>query len=43
MDEVVIPINGETFWIWRVVDANGDALDILVQMGEMQKAAGRFL
>ena len=31
LDEVVVQIGGETFWLWRAVDANGDALDILVQ------------
>ncbi|MES0865051.1 DDE-type integrase/transposase/recombinase, partial [Ruegeria sp. SCPT10] len=31
LDEVVIPLNGRKCWLWRVVDANGDTLDILVQ------------
>jgi len=30
-DEVVIPINGKKYWLWRAVDSNGDVLDILIQ------------
>ncbi|WP_261399187.1 DDE-type integrase/transposase/recombinase, partial [Leisingera daeponensis] len=30
LDEVVIPINGRKFWLWRAVDVKGDVLDILV-------------
>lgn len=43
MDEVVIPINGRKYWLWRAVDANGDTLDILVQPRRGAKAARRFL
>ena len=43
LDEVVIPINGRNFWLWRAVDANGDVLDILVQKQRNAKAAKRFL
>ncbi|QIE43818.1 IS6 family transposase (plasmid) [Rhodobacteraceae bacterium SC52] len=43
LDEVVIPINGVKHWLWRAVDANGDALDILVQTRRNAKAAKRFL
>ena len=43
MDEVVIPINGRKYWLWRAVDANGDVLDILVQPQRNAKAARRFL
>ncbi|QIE48150.1 IS6 family transposase (plasmid) [Pseudohalocynthiibacter aestuariivivens] len=42
LDEVVIPINGRKFWLWRAVDANGDFLDILVQSQRNAKAARRF-
>ena len=42
LDEVVIQIGGETFWLWRAVDANGYALDILVQKRRNVKAAMRF-
>lgn len=41
--EVVIPINGRKYWLWRAVDANGDVLDILVQPQRNAKAARRFL
>jgi len=43
LDEVVIPINGRRYWLWRAVDANGDALDILVQPQRNATAARRFL
>ena len=43
LDEVVIPINGQKFWLWRAVDANGSVLDILVQKHRNAKAAKRFL
>jgi hypothetical protein len=39
---VVIQIGGETLWLWRVVDAKGDALDSLVQKRRNAKAAKRF-
>ena len=42
LDEVVIPINGRKYWLWRAVDANGDVLDILVQHQRNAKAARRF-
>jgi putative transposase len=43
LDEVVIPINGTKYWLWRAVDANGEVLDILVQKQRNAKAAKRFL
>ena len=43
LDEVVTPINGRKYWLWRAVDANGDVLDILVQPQRNAKAARRFL
>ncbi|PRY84354.1 IS6 family transposase [Donghicola tyrosinivorans] len=43
LDEVVIPINGRKYWLWRAVDANGDVLDILVQPQRNANAARRFL
>lgn len=39
----MILINGVKHWLWRAVDANGDTLDILVQMRCNAKAAKRFL
>ena len=43
LDEVVVPIDGVKFWLWRAVDANGDVLDILLQKQRNAKAASRFL
>lgn len=43
LDEVVISIRGKKHWLWRAIDANGDALDILVQTRRNAKAAKRFL
>ncbi|KYB46158.1 transposase, partial [Brucella anthropi] len=42
MDEVVITIVGKKFWLWRAIDADGNALDILVQARRNTKAARRF-
>ena len=42
MDEVVIMIRGKKHWLWRAIDADGDALDILVQTRRNAKAAMRF-
>ena len=42
LDEMVIGIRGQKFWLWRAIDANGDALDILVQPHRNAKAAKRF-
>ena len=43
LDEVVIPINGRKYGLWRAVDANGDVRDILVKPRRNAKAARRFL
>ena len=43
LDEVVIPIDGRKYWLWRAVDANGNVLDFLVQPQRNAKAARRFL
>ncbi|MCE5975216.1 IS6 family transposase [Sinirhodobacter sp. WL0062] len=43
LDEVVIPVNGRNFWLWRAVGANGDVLDILLQKQRNAKAAKRFM
>ncbi len=42
MDEAVITIGGQKFWLWRAIDADGDVLDILVQPRRNTKAARRF-
>ena len=43
LDEVVVMINGEKFWLWRAIDASGDVLDIIVLKHRSAKAAKRFL
>lgn len=40
LDEVVIPINGRKFWLWRAVDADGDVLDILVPPQRKRRLRG---
>ncbi|UOA29333.1 hypothetical protein DSM107133_04094 (plasmid) [Pseudosulfitobacter sp. DSM 107133] len=42
LDEVVIAIRGEKFWLWRAVDADGDVLDILVQRRRNAKPRSDF-
>ncbi len=31
LDEVFLTINGETYYLWRAVDQEGNVLDVLVQ------------
>src|SRR3954469_15223903 len=31
LDEMVVRIGGERFWLWRAVDHEGEVLDMLVQ------------
>jgi len=42
LDEFVIIIRGKKHWLWRAIDADGDVLDILVQIRRNAKAAKRF-
>jgi len=42
LDEVFLKINGQTHYLWRAVDQDGDALDILVQSRRDKKAAKKF-
>ena len=42
LDEVVITIRGKKHWLWRVIDADGDVLGIIVQTRRNAKAAKRF-
>jgi putative transposase len=42
LDEVFLKINGRVHYLWRAVDQDGDALDILVQRRRERKAAKRF-
>jgi putative transposase len=41
-DEVFLKINGETHYLWRAVDQDGNVLDILVQSRRNKRAAIRF-
>jgi putative transposase len=42
LDEVVLPIRGKKYWLWRAIDSNGDVLDILVQSRRNKRAADKF-
>ena len=42
MDEVFLNINGQSQYLWRAVDQDGDVVDILVQSRRNKKAALRF-
>src|SRR5437879_10280257 len=42
LDEVFLKINGETHYLWRAVDQDGNVLDILVQSRRNKQAAKRF-
>src|SRR3954451_20888901 len=43
LDEVQITIAGKKHWLWRAVDHDGLARDVLVQGGRDKKAAKRLL
>ena len=43
LDEVVIKINGRTWWLWRAVDQNGAVLDVLVKSRRNTQAAARLM
>jgi putative transposase len=43
MDEVVVSIASETYWLWRAVDQNGFVLDVLVQRRRDARAAQRLM
>jgi transposase-like protein len=42
LDEVYLKINGKTHDLWRVVDQDGNVLDILVQSRRNKQAAKKF-
>lgn len=42
LDEVVITIKGQQYYLWRAVDSQGNVLDILMQQHRDTKAAKRF-
>lgn len=43
LDETVVRINGKRMFMWRAVDDEVEALDVLVQKRRNQRAAGRLL
>jgi transposase-like protein len=43
LDEMVIFIRGERFWLWRAVDDEGEVLDFLVQKRRDARAAKRLM
>lgn len=43
LDEMVIVIRGEHYWLWRAVDNEGEVLDFLVQRRRNAKAARRLM
>src|SRR3954452_23141397 len=43
LDEVVVKIAGKKHWLWRAVDQDGIALDVLVQSRRDKRAAKRLL
>ena len=42
LDEVVLTIKGKHHYLWRAVDQEGHALDVLVQSRRSRQAAKRF-
>jgi len=43
LDEMVVSIKGQKYWLWRAVDANGYVLDALLQSRRNRKAALRLM
>jgi len=43
LDEVVVTIKGQQYYLWRAVDTEGNVLDVLLQRHRDTKAAKRFL
>jgi len=41
-DEVFVRINGETYYLWRAVDHEGEILEVFVAMRWDRKAALKF-
>ncbi|MEO0988673.1 MAG: IS6 family transposase [Cyanobacteria bacterium J06639_14] len=42
LDEVVLTIKGQQYYLWRAVDTGGQALDILMQRRRDKRAAKKF-
>ena len=43
LDEVFVRINGETYYLWRAVDHEGEVLEVFVTKKRDRKAALKFL
>jgi len=43
LDEMVVKINGEQFYLWRAVDKDGFELDVFLQKRRNKRSATRFL
>jgi putative transposase len=43
LDEVFVRINGETHYLWRAVDHEGEVLDVFATKRRDRKAALKFL
>ena len=43
LDEVFVWINGDTYYLWRAVDHEGEVLEVFVTKKRNRKAALRFL
>ena len=43
IDEMRVKIKGTIFWLWRLVDADGEEIDVLLQKRRNAKSAIRFL
>ena len=43
LDEVFLKINGQTYYLWRAVDQEGNVLDVLVQSRRNAAAAKRLM
>ena len=43
LDEVFVRINGETYYLWRAVDHEGEVLEVFVTKKRDRKAALRFM
>ena len=42
LDEVVVTVKGQQYYLWRAVDGEGNVLDVLLQRQRDTKAAERF-
>ena len=43
IDEMRVLIKGKVFWLWRLIDSEGEEIEVLLQKKRNAKAAIRFL